>query len=122
MSKAAEVTPKPSLTAKAGTATYSKDSTGSGRLAIISASVSSPLTDGLKFRIVLRGHKHYFKDVRFKCDKVSDVDRSAVIEFFEGRCLENLSRESLAACFGRTPLLSSLQDLIADLQHVLCDR
>lgn len=121
MPKAAGVTAHQSVPAKAGASNYSLEKTPSGRQAVVSASVSSPLTDGLKFRIVQRHGRHYFKQVRFKCDKVTNAEAHAVAEFFEGRCLENLSREALSACFGRTPLLHSLQELVADLQHILCE-
>jgi hypothetical protein len=121
MPKAAGITAHGSVLARAASSNYSLEKTTSGRQAIVSTSVSSPLTDGLKFRIVQRSGRHYFKQVRFKCDKMTNAEAHAVAEFFEGRCLENLSRESLSACFGRTPLLHGLQDLVADLQHILCE-
>ena len=101
--------------------TQLKHPTSDRHPAVVSACVSSPLVDGLKFKVISRGGKHYFKNVRFKSEELPGAESRAVAEFFEGRCLENLTREGLSAYFNRAPLLASLQEVVADLQHVLCD-
>ncbi len=100
---------------------YCQDSSISGRLPIIPAAISNPAIDGLKFRIVARGSRHYFKEVRFRTQSVSSAEGTAVREFLEGRCLETLRREQLAAFFGCAAFLANLQELVSELQQVLCD-
>jgi len=77
--------------------------------------------DQFKFRLVEQGQKHYFKDVRFKAPHLSPDDEQEIVQFFEGRNLECLSPELMAAGLGKMAILSELQSLIGELQVVLCD-
>ena len=77
--------------------------------------------DQFKFKLVERGAKHYFQDVRFKAPHISSTDEKSIIEFFEGQCLEGLSSEIMSGFFGNLPIGPKLEKLVVDLQQVLCD-
>ena len=77
--------------------------------------------DELKFRIVVQRGMHYFRDVRLKSDHPLTRESAAVVKFFEGRCLEQLDKDTLAQHFGRSACLPHLQKMIGELQEVLCD-
>lgn len=77
--------------------------------------------DQFKFRIVEQGGVHYFQDVRFKAPHINDGDEKTIVEFFEGRSLEGLSSEILNAFLGTVAVLPLLQDLVDELQRILCD-
>ena len=80
-----------------------------------------PGIDGLKFRIVATGAKHFFREVRFKGRLVNPAEKMAIAKYFEGRCLEKIRREELARQFKGSTYLGSLQNLVTELQKILCD-
>jgi len=84
---------------------------------VSSASIAS--VDHLKFRIVTRRGRHYFKDVRFKGPLT--LETIHVVKFFEGRCLESLTAATLHVQFATLPALSQLEKLVRDLRQVLID-
>ena len=77
--------------------------------------------DQFKFRIVELNGVHYFQDVRFKAPHISEADEKAIVEFFEGRSLQGLCPELMTAYLGSMTVLPLLQDLVCDLQRILCD-
>ncbi len=76
--------------------------------------------DHFKFRIVRRRGKHYFKDVRFRPPKASNGDRE-IVEFFEGKCIENISLKELTETLGNSPILPRIHALVTELRKVLSD-
>jgi hypothetical protein len=78
-----------------------------------------PSVDQLKFRLITRRGKHYFKDVRFK--GALTLESITVIKFLEGRCLETLNAHALENSLGHLGLVSHLDTLLKDLRQVLCD-
>jgi hypothetical protein len=73
--------------------------------------------DHLKFRIVTRKGRHYFRDVRY----VNGTDGRELTHFLEGRALEELTPVLLRTSFNGTPYLPDLQTLVHDLQRVFCE-
>jgi hypothetical protein len=80
-----------------------------------------PGIDGLKFRIVTVGTKHFFRDVRFHGRYVNTAEKKAIAHYLEGRCLEKIRREDIARSFNGSAYLGSLQTLVSELQHIICD-
>ncbi|HYF51746.1 MAG TPA: hypothetical protein VEJ63_20185 [Planctomycetota bacterium] len=78
-----------------------------------------PSVDHLRFRLVTRRGKHYFKDVRYKGPLT--LDTIAVVKYFEGRCLENLTPATLGESFPLEPILPQIEKLVRDLRQVLVD-
>ncbi len=82
-------------------------------------SAHPPSVDQLKFRLITRRGKHYFKDVRFK--GALTLESITVIKFLEGRCLETLTHRTLQTGLGHLGLVPHLENLLKDLRQVLCD-
>jgi hypothetical protein len=78
-----------------------------------------PSVDQLKFRLITRRAKHYFKDVRFKGPLT--MESITVIKFLEGRCLETLTHRTLQNGLGHLGLVPQLETMLKDLRQVLCD-
>jgi hypothetical protein len=78
-----------------------------------------PSVDQLKFRLITRRAKHYFKDVRFKGPLT--LESISVIKFLEGRCLETLTHRALQNGLGHLGLVPQLETMLKDLRQVLCD-
>ena len=77
--------------------------------------------DQFKFRVVQRDGRHFFKDVRFSLPNGKENEIRAVIDFFNGQYLELLTPEMIEAFLGHHPVAKRFEQLVADLQEVLCD-
>jgi hypothetical protein len=73
--------------------------------------------DQLKFRIVKKKGRHYFRDVRFE----AGANGYPITSFLEGRALEDLSPVLLRSFFPQSRILPHLQSLVRDLQRVFCE-
>jgi len=76
--------------------------------------------DQFKFRIVSRDGRHFFQEVRFRPPHGKEEDIRAVVDFFEGQCLEILTPEMIEAFLGQHPVAHRFEELVFDLQAVLC--
>lgn len=76
--------------------------------------------DGLRFKLIARGERHYFTDVRFSSEFVKTSDMLAVTTLLGGQCLEELNTDFVAAVLGDSPCCNEIQNLISELQAVLC--
>lgn len=77
--------------------------------------------DGLRFKLTARNARHYFTDVRFSSNLIPTSDMMAVITLLNGRCLEDLDRDFISAALRQSPCLDEIQNLIGELQSVLCE-
>ena len=77
--------------------------------------------DPFRFRIVERGGCHYFEEVRLNSPLVAEEDARAVVEFFEGRSLQEVRPERMSVFLGHLRLYPQLDRLVDELRQVLCD-
>lgn len=77
--------------------------------------------DQFKFRLVDRDGRHYFTDVRFTPPNGQAEDVAAVVDFFEGQCLNTLEAKTIGAFLAPLAIVPRLCALVEELQQVLCD-
>ena len=77
--------------------------------------------DGLRFKLKTRGERHYFSEVRFGDGDARTPEMQAVVKMLSRKCLEDLTREYISEVLGDSPHLREVQNLISELQAVLCE-
>ena len=87
--------------------------------AVLSSSTGS-VVDSLRFKLVSRDGKHFFTDVRLGGSLLCDKDKLAILALLNDECLENLSSTHVSSMLGRSRHIREVQDMIAELQSVLC--
>jgi hypothetical protein len=75
--------------------------------------------DQLRFRVVEENGRHVFRNVHLDNPDIPESERSALVRFLEGRCLEDLNPGTLAKVIGPTPVLPLAVRLIKDLKALL---
>lgn len=84
----------------------------------------APYQDYFKFRLECRREGHLFRNVRFDLPGLETGERQAVVDFFEGRMLEELRNPDgvLGRVFPKTSAayLPALNEMISELQHLFC--
>ena len=79
----------------------------------------APELDQFKFRLVARDGRHYFKAVKFDTPNLNAGERQQVLEFFEGRSLESITRKTLKAGLGALPSWTMLIALLDQMRQVV---
>jgi len=80
----------------------------------------SSLIDSLRFKLVCRDGKHIFTEVRVGSASVTDREKLAILVLLNGEPLETLSAHHISTILGKSRHVGVLQDMISELQAVLC--
>ncbi|MCK6472810.1 MAG: hypothetical protein L6R28_13790 [Planctomycetes bacterium] len=77
--------------------------------------------DHFKFRIQQHQGRHYFTNVTFSDPHIEPAMRQQVVDFFEGRSLETLTKEYVTAGLRDFPQLPRLLALVEEMHELLSD-
>ncbi|HYG77277.1 MAG TPA: hypothetical protein VEK08_19890 [Planctomycetota bacterium] len=86
----------------------------------IRGAMSSSIVDNLRFKIVSRDGQHFFTEVRLKGCGLSERERSSIVKLLDGESLENLTPHYVSSHLKQTRHATEVQDMISQLQAVLC--
>ncbi|MCX7805136.1 MAG: hypothetical protein N3A38_08100 [Planctomycetota bacterium] len=87
----------------------------------VSAGESLDCADNFTFRLVKRGNKYYFQDVKVTPPLANHEEAALVQRWLEGRALDEINTEEFAEAFSGAGRCSGLQTVIAHLKEMFSD-
>jgi hypothetical protein len=85
------------------------------------SSESLDFADNFTFRLVKRGDKYYFQDVRVSPPMANHEEAMVVQRWLEGRALDEINTKEFVEAFSSSGRCSGLQNIIEHLKEMLGD-